>query len=48
MARSLQRDLDRIAETADTSTSEGLNYVLTGEAGLITDRSISCVLILLL
>ncbi|KAF8392423.1 hypothetical protein HHK36_022765 [Tetracentron sinense] len=29
MARSLQRDLDRIAETADTSTSEGLSYVLT-------------------
>ncbi|XP_077210244.1 myelin-associated oligodendrocyte basic protein [Tasmannia lanceolata] len=29
MARSFQRDLDRIAETADTSTSEGLSYVLT-------------------
>ncbi|XP_043691382.1 uncharacterized protein LOC122642049 [Telopea speciosissima] len=29
MARSLQRDLDRIAETADTSTPEGLSYVLT-------------------
>ncbi|XP_043698226.1 uncharacterized protein LOC122648961 [Telopea speciosissima] len=29
MARSLQRDLDRIAETADTSTSAGLSYVLT-------------------
>ncbi|XP_068648378.1 FLUCTUATING-LIGHT-ACCLIMATION protein 1, chloroplastic-like [Aristolochia californica] len=29
MARTLQRDLDRIAETADTSTSEGLHYVLT-------------------
>ncbi|KAF8388060.1 hypothetical protein HHK36_026726 [Tetracentron sinense] len=29
MARSLQRDLDRIAEIADTSTSEGLSYVLT-------------------
>lgn len=29
MGRSLQRDLDRIAETADTSTSEGLGYVLT-------------------
>lgn len=29
MARSFQKDLDRIAETADTSTSEGLNYVLT-------------------
>ncbi|XP_010277329.1 PREDICTED: uncharacterized protein LOC104611801 [Nelumbo nucifera] len=29
MARSLQRDLDRIAQNADTSTSEGLSYVLT-------------------
>ncbi|XP_027349783.1 uncharacterized protein LOC113861272 [Abrus precatorius] len=29
MGRSLQRDLNRIAEVADTSTSEGLNYVLT-------------------
>ncbi|KAG9456413.1 hypothetical protein H6P81_000921 [Aristolochia fimbriata] len=28
-ARTLQRDLERIAETADTSTSEGLHYVLT-------------------
>ncbi|KAK9919602.1 hypothetical protein M0R45_028188 [Rubus argutus] len=27
-ARALQRDLDRIAETANTSTSEGLSYVL--------------------
>ncbi|KAG0460150.1 hypothetical protein HPP92_023278 [Vanilla planifolia] len=29
MARTIQNDLDRIAETADTSTSEGLNFVLT-------------------
>ncbi|XP_011032470.1 PREDICTED: uncharacterized protein LOC105131267 [Populus euphratica] len=29
MGRSLQRDLNRIAEVADTSSSEGLNYVLT-------------------
>ncbi|KAI5326589.1 hypothetical protein L3X38_035663 [Prunus dulcis] len=29
MGRALQRDLNRIAETADTSTSEGLGYVLT-------------------
>lgn len=29
MARSLQRDLNRIAETADTSSSAGLSYVLT-------------------
>ncbi|XP_042482561.1 uncharacterized protein LOC122062960 [Macadamia integrifolia] len=28
-ARSLQRDLDRIAEAADTSTTEGLSYMLT-------------------
>lgn len=30
MARTLQKDLNRIAETADTSSSEGLSYVLTG------------------
>lgn len=29
MARSLQRDLNRIAEVADTSTPEGLSFVLT-------------------
>lgn len=29
MGRSLQRDLNRIAETADTSSSDGLHYVLT-------------------
>lgn len=29
MARSLQKDLNRIAEVADTSTPEGLSYVLT-------------------
>ncbi|KAL6142787.1 hypothetical protein ACLB2K_061063 [Fragaria x ananassa] len=29
-ARSLQRDLNRITETANTSTSEGLSYVLKG------------------
>lgn len=29
MGRSLQRDLNRIAQVADTSTSEGLSYVLT-------------------
>ncbi|KAH9609474.1 hypothetical protein KSS87_012587 [Heliosperma pusillum] len=29
MARSLQSDLNKIAETADTSTPEGLSYVLT-------------------
>ncbi|MBA0634646.1 hypothetical protein Godav_029120, partial [Gossypium davidsonii] len=32
MGRSLQRDLNRIAEVADTSTSEGLSFVLTGKA----------------
>ena len=31
MGRALQRDLERIAETADTSTPAGLSYVLTGE-----------------
>lgn len=30
LGRSLQKDLNRIAETADTSTSQGLHYVLTG------------------
>ncbi|CAN6575516.1 unnamed protein product [Malus baccata var. baccata] len=29
MGRTLQRDLNRIAETADTSTADGLGYVLT-------------------
>lgn len=29
LGRTLQRDLDRIAETADTSSPEGLSYVLT-------------------
>ncbi|KAH6762582.1 myelin-associated oligodendrocyte basic protein [Perilla frutescens var. hirtella] len=29
LGRSLQKDLNRIAETADTSTAEGLHYVLT-------------------
>ncbi|CAN0920494.1 hypothetical protein LINGRAHAP2_LOCUS32076 [Linum grandiflorum] len=29
MARSLQKDLNRIAEVADTSSSQGLSYVLT-------------------
>ncbi|OMO96457.1 hypothetical protein COLO4_15279 [Corchorus olitorius] len=32
MARSLQRELNRIAEDADTSTSKGLSYVLTETA----------------
>lgn len=31
MGRSLQRDLNRIAQVAYTSTSEGLSYVLTGK-----------------
>lgn len=34
MARELQRDLNRIAETADTSTTEGLSYILTGRANM--------------
>ncbi|CAM8933024.1 unnamed protein product [Rhodiola kirilowii] len=32
MGRSLQKDLNRIAEVADTSTPEGLSYVLTETA----------------
>jgi uncharacterized membrane protein len=28
--RDIQMDLNRIAETADTSTYKGLSYVLTG------------------
>lgn len=31
MGRTLQGDLNRIAETADTSSADGLGYVLTGE-----------------
>lgn len=30
MARTLQKDLDRIANQADTTTAEGLHSVLTG------------------
>lgn len=30
MARSFQRDLDQLAEKADTSTPAGLSFVLTG------------------
>ena len=32
-ARALQRDLDRIAGKADTSTPAGLHFVLQGEGG---------------
>ena len=31
LARTLQQDLDRIAEDADTTTSKGLHYILTGD-----------------
>lgn len=31
MGRSLQRDLNKIADIADTSSSQGLSYVLTGK-----------------
>lgn len=34
LGRSLQKDLNRIAEVADTSTPEGLSYVLTGKDSL--------------
>lgn len=37
--RSLQRDLNRIAEVADTSSPEGLSYVLTGEPSKYGDYS---------
>ncbi|XP_012492878.1 uncharacterized protein LOC105804719 isoform X2 [Gossypium raimondii] len=37
MGRSLQRDLNRIAEVADTSTSEGLSFVLTDVKRSIDD-----------
>ncbi|XP_028784349.1 uncharacterized protein LOC114740372, partial [Neltuma alba] len=39
MGRSLQRDLNRIAEVADTSSPEGLSYVLTGEPSKYGDYS---------
>ncbi|KAF6162757.1 hypothetical protein GIB67_029026 [Kingdonia uniflora] len=39
--RSFQKDLDQIAETADTSTSEGLSFVLTGTT-LALHRHIDC------
>ncbi|KAH7665690.1 hypothetical protein IHE45_13G048900 [Dioscorea alata] len=41
MARSLQKDLNQIAETADTSTPEGLNFVLT-ETALALLRQPDC------
>ncbi|KAK8937178.1 hypothetical protein KSP39_PZI012237 [Platanthera zijinensis] len=41
MARSFQKDLDKIAETANTSTPEGLNYVLT-ETSLALLRHPDC------
>lgn len=30
LGRTLQQDFNRLAESADTSTPEGLSYVLTG------------------
>ncbi|KAK8962603.1 hypothetical protein KSP40_PGU018690 [Platanthera guangdongensis] len=41
IARSFQKDLDKIAETANTSTPEGLNYVLT-ETSLALLRHPDC------
>lgn len=32
-ARQLQKDLERMADRADTSTPEGLHYVLQGRSG---------------
>jgi hypothetical protein len=34
IARSFQKELDQIAEKADTSTPAGLSYVLTGKRKL--------------
>jgi uncharacterized membrane protein len=34
IARSFQKELDQIAEKADTSTPAGLGYVLTGKSKL--------------
>lgn len=31
IARSLQKDLNKIAENADTSTPKGFHYILTGK-----------------
>ncbi|CAN1285423.1 hypothetical protein LINPERPRIM_LOCUS18990 [Linum perenne] len=43
MARSLQKDLNRIAEVADTSSSQGLSYVLTGSTDSI-QVALACVI----
>ncbi|CAN6440535.1 unnamed protein product [Victoria cruziana] len=43
MARSFQKDIDRIAEAADTSSSEGLNYVLTESALALLRHPDCCV-----
>lgn len=47
MGRTLQRDLNRIAEVADTSSSEGLRYVLTGETPTYEISFVTCVLFVL-
>ncbi|XP_050210726.1 calmodulin-binding protein 60 D-like isoform X2 [Mercurialis annua] len=40
MGRTFQRDLNRIAEVADTSSSEGLIYVLTANALVRNDTAL--------
>lgn len=40
-ARSLQRELERIAKRADTNTSEGLHYVLVRPRHLLLPRLVA-------
>lgn len=39
LARTLQQDLDRIAEDADTTTTKGLHNILTGNVVYTTCSS---------
>ncbi|KAJ8460529.1 hypothetical protein OPV22_033455 [Ensete ventricosum] len=43
IARSFQKDLDQIAEAADTSTPEGLNYILTETTLALLRRPDCCI-----
>lgn len=40
LARTLQQDLDRIAEDADTTTTKGLHNILTGNVSIV--HSLMC------
>ncbi|MCI04114.1 hypothetical protein A2U01_0025158, partial [Trifolium medium] len=42
MGRSLQRDLNRIAEVADTSSPEGLSYILSVRMHVENDEGEIC------